>query len=333
MRLAATGAFVAAALLLAVPASASHHPPNSVSGGVTLSVQPGAQAGSLVFDYSVTQRPCPPLCYVNYGKPYSIAVYVDAPGGTADGVKGIPTLVNPPPHCTSATRPVIHCDTDKRSTSDPAAALPMSGSFTLVGRWVKGATAEIVVEGYSLNNYQEGVTLPPPDCSKFEAELRDANQKLTFADAKYRSRLHELVEIENAALIRFRVGELYEHLRNRAIEDFHTAQKELTGARNAVETAQKDLNDCRGSRKASMAAGPSTSAQRNACTAKKWAPLLARAKKLRLPNFGPPIKKILAERKHHKTAQAARDVNRLRAQLRIEVKALKALAKAVDACK
>jgi len=316
-------------LLLAVPASASHHPPNSTPGGVTLTVQPGDQAGSLVFSYSVTQKACPPLCYVNYGKPYSIAVYVDAPGGAADGVHGTPTLVSPPPHCTATTRPVVHCDTDKRKTDDPSAALPMAGSFTVVGSWVKGATAEVVAEGYSLNTFQEGVPLPQPDCSQFEAELRRATERLVFAETRYGGRLHDLVEIENAALIRLRIGELYVHARNRAIEDFDEAGASLASARNAVEAARKDLDDCRGK----PAAGPSTFTQGKACTDKKWGSLLTQGKKLKLPNLTPIVRKILAERRQHKTAQAARDAKLLRARLKTEVKALKALSKAVDACK
>lgn len=57
--------------MLAVPAAASHHPPNSVSGLVAMTVtRPGSD---LVFTYTVTQQPCPNVetgCYQNYGKPY-----------------------------------------------------------------------------------------------------------------------------------------------------------------------------------------------------------------------------------------------------------------------
>jgi len=114
----------------------------------------------------------------------------------------------------------------------------------------------------------------------------------------------------------------------RAIEDFDAAEQALGHARNAVLAARQDLKDCEG-----RAPGPSAFADAKGCTDKKWGPLLARSKKLKLPDFEPLVRKILAERRQHKTAQAARDVKRLRSQLKTEVTALKGLAKAVDACK
>lgn len=69
---------VVTSLLLAVPASASHHPPNAVAGLVSMTVS-SADNDDLVFNYTVTQQPCPnPSCDINYGKPYGIQVYVDA---------------------------------------------------------------------------------------------------------------------------------------------------------------------------------------------------------------------------------------------------------------
>ncbi|MBA3717064.1 MAG: hypothetical protein H0W87_02395 [Actinobacteria bacterium] len=321
----------AAALVLAVPASASHHPPNSVPGRVTVTLS-RTDAATLVFQYTVTPPPCPNVetgCYANYGKPYGIDIYVDAAGGTTDGAVGLPTLVSPPANCNSATRPVVLCDTNKRNTDDPSTVLPLTGSFTVKGKWKKNATAEIVAEGFSLNTYQEGVAVPPPDCSQLQGAFAHAYQKLGDADSAYRQSLHHLAEIENAALIRFRIGELYVHLRNRAVEDFDASELALAQARAAAEKAHKALEDCEGVRKT----GPSTSVRGADCTEKEWAPLLARGQKINLRNFAPLVRKIHAERKQNKKAQAARDVKRLRALLKTEVKALKGLVKAVDACK
>jgi hypothetical protein len=184
-------ATAATALLAAVPAAASHHPPNAAPGLVTMSV--ARQGGELSFNYTVTEQPCPnPHCDVNYGKPYGIAIYLDAPGHTT-GVRTSPTLVQADKVCHAQSIPLVSCNEPDRDQTDPNAALPMSAVIKVrVGNY-KGATAEIVAVGYSLNTYQEGIPLPP-DCSD---ELADYNAtKSVFDDEseKYQDALDELRE-------------------------------------------------------------------------------------------------------------------------------------------
>jgi hypothetical protein len=322
-------AAAAFALFLAVPASASHHPPNSVPGRVSMTVA-RTDPGTLRFQYTVTPPDCPNTgtgCYANYGKPYSILIYVDGPGGTTNGAVGLPSLVNAPSSCHAATQPVVLCDTNKRDINDPSTMQPISGSITVTGKWRKDATAEIVAEGFSLNTYKEGVPVPAPDCGNARAGFAFAFQKLAEADGLYRRELHDLAQIENAALIRLRIGELYEHLRNRAIEHFHEAQKGLANAQSAAAKARKELDDCEGVRKTRTAGG------RTQCSETDWMPLLARGKKLGLQRVGPLIRRIVIEQKHKQKRRVASDVKRLRPRLKAEVKALKAFARAVDACR
>jgi hypothetical protein len=319
----------AAGLVAAVPASASHHPPNSQTGLVTMSV--ARQRTQLTLSYTVTQRPCPnSSCLVNFGKPYRIAIYVDVPGRpTAIGTP-TPAAVSVPANCSVQALPLVNCNAPARDESDPAAALPMSGVIRLRVGTVAGATAEIDAAGYSLNTYQEGISVPVYDCSLAADQLKTAEQMFIKAEQEYKQELHDLVKIENAALLRFRIGELYEHLRNRAIEDFHDAQNAATEAKNTLDSRRISLGECL--EPARNAAARTSLTPAAACTDEEWAVLIERGRALRFKNVTRLVRKIRAEQRAKKHARAARDLRRLRALLRPEVKRLKALEKAVNAC-
>jgi hypothetical protein len=334
---------VVASFVLAVGASASP-PPNAVPGFVTLTVTkepvppstPGGLAGpvapALIFQYTVKQKECgtPDTgCPVNYAHPYNISIGVVGPDG-ASGIVGNPNLVDPPSQCFGTSSPVVSCDSGRRDYDDPAAALPMSGTFkVVVPRGVRsGSTAEIVVEGYSFSTYQEGVAVPAiPDCQKEANAFSAAGIGLSSAEQRYRDKLHELVKIENAALIRLRIGEIYVHLRQRAIEDFADARKDLAAVYKLWDKAGKAYGDC-------ISKGSASRASKAAeCTPAKWGALVKRGQALKLKNVAPLVRKILAEQKAKKRAQAGRNVKRLKTQLKAEAKAVNALWKAVSACK
>jgi hypothetical protein len=329
-----------ASLLLVVGASATP-PPNGVPGYVTMTVTeevgppltPGVLPGPvdpvLIFKYSVKQKECgtPAGCPVNFGHPYNISIGVLA--GETNGVVGLPDLLDAPPQCFGTANPVVSCDSGRRDYDDPAAALPMNGTFRVhVPRGVRsGSTAEIVVEGYSFSTYQEGVAVPAiPDCEKEAAAFSAAGLALNRTEQSYRENLHELVKVENAALIRLRVGELYVHLRQRAVEDFREAREDLGAAYKQWDKAGKAYIDCRAKGSGSEAAKAAH------CAPADWGDLLERGQALKLKNVAPLVRKILAERKAKKHAPAARDLKRLKTQLKAEAKAVNALWKAVSAC-
>jgi hypothetical protein len=100
----------AAALFLAVPASATHSP-NGENRYVSMTV---SRSGlELTFKYTIEQRPClNEHCAVNYGKPYLIKIYVDAAGTDTSGVAdwSSPILVRGLTRCTASDSPVVNCN-------------------------------------------------------------------------------------------------------------------------------------------------------------------------------------------------------------------------------
>lgn len=313
----------AASLLLAVPASASHHPPNSVPGRVTLSVTSGPRGSkSLVFAYTVTPMPCEgSLCYPNYGRPYSIAVYVDGPGGTTDGFKGLPTLSNAPAGCFAATRPVVHCDTNKRDTDDPSSVLPTSGSFTVTGTWVKNASAEIVVEGFSLNSYQEGIAVPAPDCG---AEQRDYDRAKARFEARAGDFMDDLVRLHDTETS-FKYAIFHDLVK----AQLRQTMRDTNHLLSQLIDAAKALHQCEG---VDSPKAPPTPLEARACTTDEWTTLFARADTLKLMTMVPAVKKILGAQKAKQHAKATRLRKQLKQRLAAERKRVIAYRKAMASC-
>jgi len=194
---------------------------------------------------------------------------------------------------------------------------------------VKNATAEIVAEGFALNTYQEGVPVPPPDCGRYRSGSATAFQKLGDAGAAERHALHELVEYEHAGLLLLFLGESGARLHDRAVEEFHAAQKNLAVARAAAEKASKALEDCENPK----LKRPATATRPKECSADEWKPLLERGRKLKLRKLLPLARKSVAARKKHRTRQAASDQARLHGLLKAETKRLTAFSKVVTNCK
>jgi len=311
------------ALVAAVPAAASHHPPNSVPGHVTLSVASGPTGTkTLVFTYTVTPPPCGgTLCYPNYGRPYSIAVYVDGPGGTTDGFKGSPTLSNAPAGCFAFTRPVVHCDTNKRDTDDPSSMLPVSGSFTVKGTWVKNASAEIVAEGFSLNTYQEGVAVPPPDCG---AEQRDYDRAKARFEARAGDFMDDLVRLHDTETS-FKYAIFHDLVK----AQMRQTMRDTNHLLSQLIDAAKALHQCEGvdSPKASW-----TPLEARACTTAEWKAVFARADTLKLMTMVPAVKKILGAQKAKQHAKATRSRKQLKQRLAAERKRVISYRKAMAGC-
>jgi hypothetical protein len=312
---------VSVALVAAVPAAASHHPPNSVPGAVMVSVTNPPGSKSLVFKYTVTPTPCgSSFCYPNYGRPYSIALYVDGPGAV-DGFKGVPTLVSPPPSCQAATRPVVHCDTDRRDTEDPTTVLPISGSFTVSGTWVKNATAEIVVEGFALNSYQEGVAVPPPDCGSEQRDYDRANARFEARAGDFMDDLVRLHDTETS--LKYAIfHDLVKAQLKQTMRDTNHLLSQL------IDFAQA-LRLCEGR---DLPKASATPLEARACTTAKWTALFARADTLKLMKMVPVVKKILAAQKANQPAKATRLRKQLKRQLAVERKRITAYRKAMAGC-
>jgi hypothetical protein len=337
----------AACLLTAVPASASHHPPNSVTGLVTMAAT--RQGVQLILNYNVTQQACPnPSCQVNYGKPYRIDIFVDDPDGSSGVGYPLPRLISAPSEWCIKTgfEPLVDCNAPDRDQADPDAALPLSGTIKVHVGTVAGATAEIVVAGYSLNTYQDGIPVPEHDCGPLDLNMRHAENALIHteqdeffpAQKDYKAKLHEFIRLENAAFVWFLVGKYYVVYRSHALDLLHDAEGKLNSQatklamkRQELKEAREKLADCLGEpvAKKSLLANEAHAAS---CTDEQWLALIKRAQAIKIKNTAPLVRKILRELKAKKRAKAARHKKRLRALLKPELKALKALEKAVASC-
>jgi hypothetical protein len=163
-------AAVIAGLFVAVPAAATDH--RLTAGDVTMSF---SRAGpKLTMNYTVTPPQCPnQQCYINYGKPYQINIFV------TDIRVPSPLGVTVPQHCAVSGFPLVFCSS-ARSTDDPAAALPLSASITVRVGTGPGATAKIRVDGYSLDAEKDGIPVPPYDCqreqTRYNEKLKDLEE-------------------------------------------------------------------------------------------------------------------------------------------------------------
>ena len=191
-----------------------------------------------------------------------------------------------------------------------------------------GTSAKLVLDNADGSGART-LTATLESCGAFEANLESASDKLGQADTDYRGALHDLVQVENAGLALLFWGELGALAHDKAVDDFHAAQKRLAAAREEVEKARKALEDCQGT----STRGLLSSGRRADCTEVEWTPLLARSEKLKLRKFAPLMRKIIAERRRKQKTAASHDLKRLHAQLKAEAKAAKGLMKAVDACK
>jgi len=179
----------AAALILAVPASATHSP-NGENRLVTMTV---SRSGlELTFKYTIDQQPCPnPHCAANYGKAYEIKIYVDDGATDTNGLAqwSHPIFVSGPPRCTASAAPVVTCNAGSRNQDDPSAAYPLTAEIKVLAGTKEGAKAEIDVAGYSLNNYAEGISVPAYDCGSEENNYRQAQRLFDTRREAYFRRL------------------------------------------------------------------------------------------------------------------------------------------------
>ncbi|MDX6436656.1 MAG: hypothetical protein QOK34_1490 [Gaiellaceae bacterium] len=195
-----------------------------------------------------------------------------------------------------------------------------------------GTSAKLVLDNAD-GSGARALTATLESCALYEGNLEAVNRKLGEAYAEYRRALHDLVQVENAGLALLFWGELGALAHDKAVDDFHAAQKQLARVRTDAEKAKKALEDCQGTSAGASTRALSSSGRRVDCTEEDVGPLLARGEKLKLRKFTPLIRKIIAERKRKQKTAASRDLKRFHAQLKAEAKAAKGLKKAVDACK
>jgi hypothetical protein len=313
-------------------AAQGHHPMNSEPGLVTMNVR---YTGSdhYVFHYTVTQQSCPnPSCETNFGKPYRIQIYVDAPGQQS-GVGGSPTVESAPPECRSAGGGFGHlvdCNEPTRNQADANAALPMDAQIVVRIPEVRDqATAEIVVEGYSLNTYQAGIPVPRPRCAPEEKAFDDATKAFNEKQEKWTETRRLLIRSENGGLQRFLYGEFYAINHDRLINEFDDAKEAMDKAFLAELAALARLRDCNAaaSRLRTIGIRPAQDGDVTAggCTITQWERLLERAARLELRKLAPTVRKFQAARKAGSGAAAARYRGRIARRLRSESKQVKAL--------
>jgi hypothetical protein len=282
----------------------------------------------LVFDYAITQQTCPnPSCETNFGKPYRIDLYIDAPGQQS-GVQGIPTISGPA-GCTTAGGGggfVAQCNVTGRDQNNPADTLPMSGSIKVrVAKVFRGATADIVAYGYKLNTYNDGMAVPTLNCVTEQLAVTYAKQRFKRQEKQFALARHRLIQSEHAGFLRL-LGLLTAEQHDELIREFH--QEGLVLGAVAVELAQARtaLDKCKGGSSAPRAAPsvrpaaavPSVTA--GGCTDAQWRPLLQRAAKLTLPRLTPTVRKYVAARKAGDRAAAARYRAQARARFTAEVR-------------
>jgi hypothetical protein len=331
-------AVTATALVAASATSASHHPPQAVPGQVTLTVF--ADGNTLAFHYSVTPGDCTglELCFPNYGMPNRLAIYVDGPGGT-NGFRTAPQLeVGLPAQCATYVSPVVFCDTNKRGTDDPSAALPLTDTVTVSGKWKANSTAEIVVQGWTLDTYAEAVPVPAPDCSEELDAYQDFASLFEAAREQYHDLLtkHSLRDLAIAVTLggRYLDGDLAPSVRWHD-DDLVRLGQHLTHAKDlreaAVDAKAKYLDCLQGAR--GRASLRSVAMRPLECTDDEWGELLEQGGKLKLKKIKPLVRKILVEEeKKTKRKQTVLDIKRLKAQLTAEGRSIKAYLKKLDAC-
>lgn len=326
------GVTAAAALILAVPASASHHPANAVNKNVSVTIT--RQAHDLLFAYTVERPVCPnETCFANYGLPYRLELWIDAPG-KAHGVTNVPQLISAPRYCTAVSdQPLLTCNVPERDTNDPAKTLPLSSSIRIRVGTYQGAVAEIDVVGYSLDaSYQEGVPVPT-DCSAEEAEY---NQQLLAVAGKEDEALAAVEELRKYARLGFVAHVLAgEHpvtvakLHDQALADAIYALAQLKRADAVFGRAWANFQNCRPGQ---YKDAPSSSERAIVCSQDEREALIKRGEALGLRKIVPLVRKIVAERTAKKAARAARDVKRLKAQIAGEERRMKTYVKALRAC-
>jgi hypothetical protein len=324
------GMAAALALVAAVPASASHDPMKLTSGEVTLTVSKTGPK-SVLFSYTISPKSCDglPLCYPNFGKPYHISVAAKALSG-GPAFRGIPSLVNGLAGCFAGTQPVVVCDSGKRDTDDSTSVLPLSGSFTVKGLWAESSTAQIVVEGFSLNSHQEGVPMPAAPCTA-ESDAVDRLIALAQADRDELARITFEIREHIAPEVYGHMDKVTEPLWNvalanlflqdrRAASKFRAHVKELGRAAAALDDCEKGK------------AAQTSSSTVSACTVTQWRKLANAAVAFKPRDVRALAAKIRAERKAKNTKAVARDLKKLRGILRAELKQIGALQKVLKAC-
>jgi hypothetical protein len=336
-------AVAAASLIVAVPASASHHPPNAVPGKVTLTVS--GTPPNLDFGYTVSppDNNCGDIqCPVNQGKPYGIELYVDGPDGTGVNLQNI-SIVSAPTHCVSGgggNGNLVYCNAPGRDITNPDDALPLNGSFVVhVKGFPKGSTAEIDVLGYSgLNTYQEGLRLPA-DCSSEQTAVIAYGISLNRSESDLEQSLRDVAKTDNAGY-GFILGGLPGFVsallaRDQALDHYEIERSVVITSRVNLAEASRALAECLSAPTLSSPVAQralSSAGRAGVCTDPVLGNLLVRAKALNPPDLAPVGRKIVAEYKSGKHKQAARDLKQLKARLGAESKRIDALWKAFKAC-
>lgn len=255
---------------------------------------------------------------------------------------GLPTIVSAPPNCTSATQPLVSCNAPIRDQTNPAGALPTSATIRVHARTRAGSTAEIDAQRYSLNTFQEGISVPPPNCTAERAKFDELKIEYASAQGRWARALEALRGAESTfsgilgvaldaatgpgpiavPLAFVKKAFQVEQARN-TVRDRTHAVAEL---RILFNEARKALDDCLGLR------SKTSPRAEGDCTDEDFGKLLGRAQALKLANPVPATRRIVSAIKAHKRGQAVRAIKQLRAKVAADIKRIKALRKAVKAC-
>ena len=115
---------------------------------------------------------------------------------------------------------------------------------------------------------------------------------------------------------------------------FERSGDKFKQASDELAKRKKELADClKGKLSSTLGSRRSLQASAKRCTEKDWSRLVERARALKLQTLAPRARTIVTELKSGQQSQAARDLERLRADFRAERKRVNAFWKAVQACR